>query len=90
MDSGAPGGAKDAGGPQKSQHFGRKLDAERHLDIIRATSPAVCMSIPKKGRVTFKAFAEEWRVSSHTDRARRPASNRTSGCTSTPRSGTDP
>jgi integrase len=50
------------GGPQKSQHFGRKLDAERHLDIIRGDLARGVYVDPKKGRVTFKAFAEEWRV----------------------------
>ena len=50
------------GGPQKSQHFGRKLDAERHLDIIRGDLARGVYVDPKKGRVTFKAFAEEWRA----------------------------
>jgi hypothetical protein len=37
------------GGPQKSQHFGRKVDAERHLDIIRGDLARGVYVDPKKG-----------------------------------------
>jgi hypothetical protein len=46
-------------GPQRSQLFARKVDAERQLDIIRGDLTRDTYIDPKKGRVTFKAFAEE-------------------------------
>jgi integrase len=49
------------GGPQKSQHFARKVDAQQFLDGVRGDLARGVYIDPSAGKVTFKEFAEEWR-----------------------------
>src|SRR5947209_506938 len=50
-----------ANGPQKSQHFARKVDAERFLDGIRGDLVRGIYIDPDAGKITFKEYAESWR-----------------------------
>lgn len=50
------------GGPQKTKTFRRKTDAETHLDGIRGDLVRGVYVDPAAGKVTFRAFAEEWRA----------------------------
>src|SRR4051812_40534281 len=49
-----------AGGPQRTQHFARKVDAERFLDGIRGDLRRGVYIDPDAGRQTFESFADEW------------------------------
>lgn len=49
-----------AGGPQKSRHFARKVDATQWLDGIRGGLARGDYVDPDAGRQTFEAFADEW------------------------------
>jgi integrase len=50
------------GGPQRTRHFGRKVDAERFLDGIRGDLARGVYVDPAAGRATFGAYAEQWRT----------------------------
>jgi integrase len=60
------------GGPQKTQHFARKIDSERFLDGIRGDLARGMYVDPKAGRVTFREYAEAWRAAQvHRENTRR-------------------
>lgn len=48
------------GGPQRTKHFERKIDAERFLDTVRGDMARGTYIDPDAGRQTFEAFADEW------------------------------
>lgn len=48
------------GGPQKTRHFDRKVDAERYLDSVRGDIARGAYVDPDAGRQTFASFADEW------------------------------
>jgi integrase len=50
-----------ANGPQKSAHFARKIDAERHLVEVSADLQRGVYVDPTAGLVTFEEYAEGWR-----------------------------
>lgn len=49
------------GGPQKTRHFDRKLDASRFLDGVRGDLARGVYVDPAAGQITFQRFAEDWR-----------------------------
>lgn len=50
------------GGPQRSKHFGRKADAERHLtEMLHGLNTGTYIP-PEAGKVTVQEYAELWRV----------------------------
>lgn len=49
-------------GAARSNTFQRKVDAERHLTSAQHSKLTGAYVDPSAGRVTFKAFAEEWRA----------------------------
>jgi integrase len=49
------------GGPQKTKHFTRKIDAEQFLDGIRGDLARGVYVDPAGGKVTFREYAEAWR-----------------------------
>jgi integrase len=53
---------RDAGGREHAKHFERKVDAQRWLDEVTASVVTGQYVDPKAGRVTFKAYAEQWRA----------------------------
>ena len=53
---------RDDDGKEISRHFGRRVDAQRWLDEIRATQLAGTYVDPAMGRQTFQEFAETWRA----------------------------
>jgi integrase len=50
------------GGPQKSRHFSRKVDAQQFLDSVRGDLVRGLYVDPGAGKVTFKQYAEQWRA----------------------------
>lgn len=50
------------GGPQKSRHFTRKVDAQRFLDTVRGDLARGNYIDPDGGRILFRDYAEEWRA----------------------------
>lgn len=52
---------RDAAGKQYARHFDRKLDAQRWLDEVTASIVTGQYVDPRAGRVTFRAYAEQWR-----------------------------
>jgi integrase len=50
------------GGPQKTRHFGRKVDAERFLDGIRGDLARGIYIDPNDGKMLFQTYAEQWRA----------------------------
>jgi hypothetical protein len=54
---------RDAAGKEHSKHFDRKTDAQRWLDEVTAAIVTGQYVDPRAGRVTFKAYAEQWRAS---------------------------
>lgn len=48
------------GGPQRSKHFKRKIDAERFLDRVRGDLARGTYVNPDAGRQSFASFADEW------------------------------
>ena len=50
------------GGPQRTKHFSRKIDAERFLDGVRGDLARGVYIDPDAGNVTFKEYAEAWRT----------------------------
>jgi integrase len=49
------------GGPQKSRHFTRKIDAQQFLDGVRGDLVRGMYVDPGAGKVTFREYAEQWR-----------------------------
>ncbi len=49
------------GGPQKTRHFARKLDADQFLDRVRGELARGFYVDPSAGKVTFREYAEGWR-----------------------------
>jgi len=47
------------GGPQRSKHFARKVDAEQHLVQVQHKIMSGAYVSPKAGRVTVSAYADE-------------------------------
>ena len=45
------------GGPQKAQHFERKIDAERHLVEVQHRLLSGTYTPPGAGRMTIEAYA---------------------------------
>jgi integrase len=54
---------RDETGREHARHFGRKTDAQRWLDGVIASMVRGEYVDPRAGRVTFKAYAEQWRAS---------------------------
>lgn len=54
---------RDEAGKEHARHFSRKVDAQRWLNEVTASIVTGYYVAPRAGRVTFKAFAEEWRSS---------------------------
>lgn len=52
---------RDDAGKEHARHFGRKVDAQRWLDEVTASTVTGTYVDPKAGNVTFKAYAEQWR-----------------------------
>jgi integrase len=50
------------GGPQRTKHFRRKADARRFLDGVRGDLARGVYIDPRSGQVSFRDYAEEWRV----------------------------
>jgi integrase len=50
------------GGPQRTKHFARKMDAERFLDGVRGDLARGVYIDPDAGNTTFKEYAEAWRT----------------------------
>lgn len=48
------------GGPQKTKHFDRKVDAQNHLDGVRGDLVRGTYIDPDAGREPFRAFADRW------------------------------
>ena len=48
------------GGPQRSRHFDRKIDAQAFLTHIEHSKLAGTYVDPKAGQITFSAWATEW------------------------------
>jgi integrase len=53
---------RDAGGREHARHFERRTDAQRWLDEVTASVVTGQYVDPKAGRVTFGAYAEQWRA----------------------------
>ncbi|NPC96616.1 site-specific integrase [Nocardioides sp. zg-DK7169] len=53
---------RDAGGREHARHFARKVDAQRWLDEVTTSVVTGQYVDPKAGSVTFKAYAEQWRL----------------------------
>jgi hypothetical protein len=54
---------RDETGKEHAKHFARKADAQRWLDEVTASMVRGEYVDPRAGRVTFKAYAEQWRTS---------------------------
>jgi hypothetical protein len=54
---------RDETGKEHAKHFARKADAQRWLDEVTASMVSGEYVDPRAGRVTFKAYAEQWRTS---------------------------
>ena len=54
---------RDESGREHARHFDRKADAQRWLDEVTASMVRGEYVDPRAGRVTFKAYAEQWRAS---------------------------
>lgn len=53
---------RDDKGREHARHFARKVDAQRWLDEVTASVVTGQYVDPKAGRVTFREYAEQWRV----------------------------
>lgn len=53
---------RDETGREHSKHFDRKADAQRWVDHVTTSIVTGTYVDPAAGRVTFKAYAESWRV----------------------------
>ena len=54
---------RDETSKEHAKHFARKADAQRWLDEVTASMVRGEYVDPRAGRVTFKAYAEQWRTS---------------------------
>jgi hypothetical protein len=54
---------RDESGREHARHFDRRTDAQRWLDEVTAAIVTGQYVDPRAGRVTFKAYAEQWRAS---------------------------
>jgi hypothetical protein len=52
---------RDPRGRQRSRTFERKIDAQRFLTTVDSAKLTGGYVDPKAGRVTFRAYAEDWR-----------------------------
>ncbi|MGW3186349.1 tyrosine-type recombinase/integrase [Streptomyces ardesiacus] len=52
---------RDEAGKEHARHFGKKVDAQRWLDEVSASVLTGQYVDPRAGRVTFRAYAEQWR-----------------------------
>lgn len=52
---------RDDAGKEHARHFDRKVDAQRWLDEVTASVLTGQYVDPRAGRVTFRAYAEQWR-----------------------------
>jgi integrase len=52
---------RDGDGKEHARHFTRKTDAQRWLDEVTASVVTGQYVDPNAGRVTFRAYAEQWR-----------------------------
>lgn len=64
-------------GRERTASFERKVDAERHLTKIEADLLSGTFVDPRAGRITFRAYAEEWRTTAAHDDATRERVERT-------------
>lgn len=53
---------RDDSGKEHARHFGKKVDAQRWLDEVSASVLTGQYVDPRAGRVTFRAYAEQWRL----------------------------
>jgi integrase len=53
---------RDDSGREHAKHFARKVDAQRWLNEVTAAVVTGQYVDPKAGNVTFRAYAERWRV----------------------------
>ena len=51
---------RDESGREHSRHFVRKVDAQRWLDEIAASTLTGQYVSPEAGRITFKQFYDKW------------------------------
>ena len=54
---------RDAAGREHARHFDRKVDAQRWLNEVTASVVTGQYVDPRAGKVTFREFAESWRLS---------------------------
>lgn len=52
---------RDDAGKEHARHFAKKVDAQRWLDEVSASVLTGQYVDPRAGRVTFRAYAEQWR-----------------------------
>lgn len=52
---------RDDAGKEHARHFAKKVDAQRWLDEVSASVLTGAYVDPRAGRVTFRAYAEQWR-----------------------------
>ncbi|WP_237304912.1 site-specific integrase [Streptomyces qaidamensis] len=52
---------RDEAGKEHARHFTKKVDAQRWLDEVSASVLTGQYGDPRAGRVTFRAYAEQWR-----------------------------
>src|SRR4051794_34580220 len=53
---------RDAADKEHSKHFDRKIDGRRWLDEVTAAVVTGQYIDPGAGKVTFRAYAEQWRA----------------------------
>ena len=53
---------RDQSGKEHARHFSRKVDADRWLSTVESDLLRGTYVDPRAGRVTFKEYAERWRV----------------------------
>jgi integrase len=53
---------RDETGRQREQSFDKKIDADRHAATVEADMLRRTYIDPNAGRITFRAYAEKWRV----------------------------
>jgi hypothetical protein len=53
---------RDGSGREHARHFDRKVDGQRWLDEVTAAVVTGQYVDPRAGRITFKEYAEAWRV----------------------------
>jgi integrase len=52
---------RDDAGKEHARHFAKKVDAQRWLDEVSASVLTGQYVDPRAGRITFRAYAEQWR-----------------------------